>query len=375
MSIVKTSSFSCAPTKILLAAVSFHRSKVVLLFDNGFLRVCPSSSLIDAVISQKDLIAIASLKTPMPHTIDDIAWSLEENIAENADSEYLYVLSNSDTMAIYFHKAGYNLTLFATFRQPKMIDSCCWNKGDLTFVCCYQDGSISLQRIDQTQRIIEIVYTINLSLILDEACLRLSCPLPNYLVWEGTQSSMILFDLSSKTLKAASHDFAAIPLALAGKFNETSGEEFYCEKNWVKAEDKPGTLIGVSSLNGTIICPNYFSVLKTNEELLLFPVSEFDYKLTQDQVLFLQSSGKAGKLRMKNHVEVIEWSTFIETQEYFVTYDVADQLILWKHDKGNKAVLVCEGEVNGVGMIMWIDYNKILTVQKQNTLTIIEFHI
>eukprot|EP01022_Parablepharisma_sp_SALTPOND_P028382 TRINITY_DN70882_c1_g1_i1.p1 TRINITY_DN70882_c1_g1~~TRINITY_DN70882_c1_g1_i1.p1 ORF type:complete len:380 (-),score=33.74 TRINITY_DN70882_c1_g1_i1:86-1225(-) len=369
----KTYSFSCAPTKVLLCAISSQHAKVAIIFANGFLRVCSVQNLADTLILQKDLMAIASLKIPAPSTIEDIAWSLENT---SADSEFLSILSNGGMITLYSHKVGYNLAFFAGIHPTKIVDAFCWNKGDLSFVCCYQDGSLACQRINTLGKNVETLYTIDLRLVLDEVCLRLHCPLPNTLIWEGTQGSMVLFDLHQKVLKAVSGDFAAIPLALSGKFNDSLREEneFYCEKNWVKPETRCGTLAGISQLNGILVCPNYFSMLESSEELITIPLAEFTYKLTQDQLQFLQSSGKVGRIRAKNHVEVVEWSPFVETQEYFVTYDVADQLLVWKYDKG-KAGVVQEMEVNGVGMILWIDADKILVVQRQQMLSIIKLDI
>lgn len=323
----------------------------------------------ESLAGEKDLLSTATLQVPVQCSIEDMAWS-----SESTDSEYLALLYSTGVLGLYQHGEDNELGLINTVHSPKTIDAFCWNKDHLSFVCCYQDGSLSHYKLDGTNSP-QVIFTLNLAIILDELCLRLHCPLPSTLVWEGTQGSMVLIDLAQKVAKAISGDFGSIPLAVAGKFNE-GGEEsaFYCGKNWARVEKSSSTLVGVSQINGVLVCPNYFSVLQESEELLILSLTDFSYKLTWEQVKFLQSSGKAGRINTKNHIEVIEWSPFVETADYFVTYDICDHLVLWKCAK-MKAAAQLDVEYNGVGIILWIDTNKLLLVQNQQIFTTIQFNI
>ena len=162
-------SFSCSPIKIFLCSISSHHNKIALHFSNGYIRVCDLPNFTKSITKNKDITAISSLPIPEHSNIEDIAWSLE-----NEESEYLAVLYGNGIVGLYVYKEGYDLALFNTVHSTKTIDAFCWNKGSLSFICCYQDGSLSHYKLNTTS--IQCLYTLNLPIILNELSLRLHYP-------------------------------------------------------------------------------------------------------------------------------------------------------------------------------------------------------
>ncbi len=385
-------SLSLSPEQILQIAISAAQRKVAVLFSSGFLGVCSTVVLTSAITNKGKLLASAAVELPRPYGAEDLAWSQEllpsvEDPAPDESAEdscYLAFVSGSSSILLYKHSPGATgLSLFAGRRTAKLIDAIAWKSGELALFCCFQ-GVIEECRIDEAAKTLSPVRSIDLTCAVDEGCLRISTPLPNIMAWEGTDGCLVLYDLHTRTVKAVSADFALIPMVLAGQFNNKmarSGEEEemtdVCERNWVKelAQSRAGTLCGFSQFHDIIVCPNYFSTMKDCCELLAIPAGEFSYRLSQEDATFLEGAGRLVRIRTKNHVEVIEWSTYKETQGHFVTYDVADQLLMWRFERGKKSrvTLVGEMEVSGVGLVRWIGPDKLLLVINRTNLAVIEF--